>query len=225
MAIRTGLAGCQTRAVPLTQYRIDRAGVDRLLFLMHGYTAEQHHLASYVPLVDPDERFTAIAPRGPIDMPDGDGAGWWTIDLETFEHDWSQFMTSFDTLEAFIAAEAEKAGVPLERCIVGGFSQGGFLALALAGRVGAPRYAGVWAICCGVPDVAGRDLDLSNGDGRPALFQWGTKDPVIGPDQPNDVISTLGAGGWDLRHHAYDMAHSQTIEMMIDARDWLAGVL
>ena len=63
----------------LTQYRIDRGGVDRLLFLMHGYTAEQHHLASYVPLVDPDERFTAIAPRGPIDMPDGDGAGWWTI--------------------------------------------------------------------------------------------------------------------------------------------------
>ena len=41
-----------------TTYRIDRGGVDRLLFLMHGYTAEQHHLASYVPLVDPDERFT-----------------------------------------------------------------------------------------------------------------------------------------------------------------------
>ncbi|MDE0497183.1 MAG: hypothetical protein OXH86_07505 [Acidimicrobiaceae bacterium] len=209
----------------LTQYRIDRDGVDRLLFLMHGYTAEQHHLASYVPLVDPDERFTAIAPRGPIDMPDGDGAAWWSIDLETFEQDISQFAPSLERLESFIADEAGKAGVPLERCIVGGFSQGGYLSLALAGRVGAPRYAGVWAICCGLPSALGLDVDLSGGDGRPALFQWGTRDIFIGQEQPKEVIAALGDGGWDLRHHAYDMAHSQTIEMMIDAREWLADVL
>ncbi len=209
----------------LTQYRIDRDGVDRLLFLMHGYTAEQHHLASYVPLVDPDERFTAIAPRGPIDMPDGDGAGWWTIDLDTFESDHSHFVPSLELLESFIADEADRAGVPFERCIVGGFSQGGFLSLALAGKPGAPPYAGLWAMCCGVPNVEGLDIDLSNGGGRPALFQWGTRDAFIGPDQPKDVIAALGDGGWDLRHHSYDMAHSQTIEMMIDAREWLAGVL
>ena len=209
----------------LTQYRIDRDGVDRLLFLMHGYTAEQHHLASYVPLVDPDERFTAIAPRGPIDMPDGDGAGWWSIDLETFEMDLSQFMPSLEMIESLIAEEADKAGVPLERCIVGGFSQGGYLSLALVGRPGAPRYAGVWAICCGLPSALGLDVDLSGGDGRPALFQWGTRDIFIGQEQPKEVIAALGDGGWDLRHHAYDMAHSQTIEMMIDAREWLAGVL
>ncbi len=209
----------------LTLYRIDRGGVDRLLFLMHGYTAEQHHLASYVPLVDPDERFTAIAPRGPITMPDGDGAGWWDIDLQTFEHDWTQFESALDLVQAVVFDEAEAAGVPLERCVVGGFSQGGYLALALAGREGAPRYAGVWAICCGIPKVEGVPLDLSTGHGRPALFQWGNRDIVIGPDQPVEVIETLQTGGWDLRHHEYDMAHSQTIEMMIDAREWLAGVL
>ena len=80
-------------------------------------------------------------------------------------------------------------------------------------------------MCCGVPNVEGLGTDLSNGDGRPVLFQWGTRDAFIGPDLPQEVIATLGDGGWDLRHHAYDMAHSQTIEMMIDARDWLAGVL
>jgi len=209
----------------LTQYRINRDGVDRLLFLMHGYTAEQHHLASYVPLVDPTERFTAIAPRGPMDMPDGDGAGWWHIDLDTFEQDLSQFMPSLDTLEAFIAEEADQAGVPLERCVIGGFSQGGYLSLALASKPDAPRYAGIWAMCCGVPKVPGLELDLSNGDGRPALFQWGTKDGFIGLDQPQEVIAELDGGGWDLRHHAYEMAHSQTIEMMVDAREWLESVL
>lgn len=209
----------------LTQYRIDRDGVDRLLFLMHGYTAEQHHLASYVPLIDPDERFTAIAPRGPLTMPDGDGAGWWPVNTETFEHDLSGVEPALTTLESFVAEEADKAGVPPERCVLGGFSQGGYLALALANKPDAPRYAGVWAICCGAPSTLGLDIDLSGGAGRPVLFQWGTRDPVIGPEQPREAIASLEAGGWDVRQHAYDMAHSQTLEMMTDARDWLARVL
>ena len=208
-----------------TTYRINRDGVDRLLFLMHGYTAEQHHLASYVPLVDPDERFTAIAPRGPMTMPDGDGAGWWHIDLDTFEQSWEQFAPALNDLEAFIAAEAEAAGIPLERCVVGGFSQGGYLALALAGKADAPNYAAIWAMCCGIPEATDVDVDLGNGNGRPVLFQWGTKDGFIGPDRPHEVIAALQAGGWDLRDHEYDMAHSQTIEMMVDAREWLAGLL
>ena len=76
--------------------------------------------------------------------------------------------------------------------------------------------------------LPGRSLfsrPLSNGDGRPALFQWGTRDAFIGQDRPKEVIAALDDGGWNLSDHAYDMAHSQTIEMMIDAREWLAGVL
>ncbi len=210
----------------LTQYRIDRDGADRLLFLLHGYSAEQHHLASYVPLVDPDERFTAIAPRGPFALPDGDtdGAAWWSVDLETFEYDLDQFAESLAALETFIADEAAAAGVPLERCVIGGFSQGGFLALTLVGKPDAPRYAGVWAICCGVPDFATTPVDLGAGDGRPALFQWGTRDPIVPAERAEAAASALRDGGWSLSAHAYDMAHSQTIEMMIDARTWLAAI-
>lgn len=207
-----------------TTYRIDRDGADRLLFLMHGYSAEQHHLAAYVPLIDPDERFTAIAPRAPHDLPDGDGASWWHIDMETLEFDAESYGASLDALEEFVAAEATAAGVPLERCVIGGFSQGGYLALALAGRPGGPRYAGVWAICCGLPEFESYPVDLSNGDDRPALFQWGTRDPIVGPDRVEPVMTALRDGGWSLRDQAYDMAHSQTIEMMVDAREWLAAI-
>ncbi len=210
----------------LTQYRIDRDGAPRLLFLMHGYSAEQHHLASYVPLVDPDERFTAIAPRAPYPLPDGntDGAAWWSIDFETFEANIDEFEASLATLEAFVADEAAKAEVPLERCIIGGFSQGGYLALSLVGKAGAPRYGGVWAICCGLPEMARTPVDLGDGGGRPALFQWGTRDPIISNERAEAVATALGDGGWNLDAHAYDMAHSQTIEMMIDARAWLATI-
>ena len=91
-------------------------------------------------------------------------------------------------------------------------------------QVRAPRYAGVWAICCGLPEFSETPIDLSNGAGRPALFQWGTRDPIVGPDRAEPVAKTLGDGGWALSEHAYDMAHSQTIEMMVDARAWLASI-
>ena len=67
-----------------------------------------------------------------------------------------------------------------------------------------------------------RRVPLTDGNGRPVLFPWGTTDPVLRPDAPAVVISTLQAEGWNPDHHAYEMARSQTIEMMIDARAWFS---
>jgi predicted esterase len=208
--------------VSLTNYRITRDGAQRLLFLLHGWSAEQHHLAAYVPLVDPDERFSAICPRALYDLPDGDGASWYdrTDDGPVSE----SFLATVDTLASFIDAEASAVGVPLDGCVVGGFSQGGFLALALAGREGAPRYAGVWAMCCAMPEVAGLDLEFGAGAGSPALIQVGERDQIITPDRGRAAAWALAAAGWDVTERGYDMAHSQRIEMMVDARDWLAAM-
>jgi phospholipase/carboxylesterase len=206
----------------LTTYRIDRDGADRLLFLLHGWSAEQHHLAAYVPLVDPAERFTAICPRGPHDLPEGDGASWYERGADGPEP--TSFLASFDAVERLIDAERLAAGVAPERCVIGGFSQGGFLAQTIAGRAGAPRYGGLWAMCCARPDVEGVDLDWPAGAGTPALFQVGEKDPIITPDRGREAAGVLSAAGWDVTLESYDMAHSQCIEMMIDARDWLAGL-
>ena len=206
----------------LTTYRIVREGADRLLFLFHGWSAEQHHLAAYVPLVDPDERFTAVCPRALHDLPDSDGASWYDRTADgpvpaSFHH-------ALDTLADAITAECSAAGIAPERCVLGGFSQGGFLALALALRSGAPRWAGVWAMCCALPEVDGLELDLADGAGTPALIQVGEQDAIITPDRGRAAADALRSAGWDVTVAGYDMAHSQRIEMMVDARDWLAEV-
>ncbi|MFN3218162.1 MAG: alpha/beta hydrolase [Acidimicrobiales bacterium] len=207
----------------LTTYRIERQGADRLLVLLHGWSAEQHHLAAYVPLVDPGERFSAVCPRAPHDLPDGDGASWY--DRSPEGPDAGSFAEALDTLDAFVVQECERVGIAPERCVVAGFSQGGFLALALAGRSGAPRYAAVWAMCCGMPDVEGLELDFGHDDGRPALLQAGRHDAIIAPERTTAAADVLGDAGWEVTLRDYDMAHSQTIEMMIDARAWLDTLL
>jgi predicted esterase len=206
----------------LTTYRIDRDGADRLLILLHGFSAEQHHLAAYVPLVDPDERFTAVCPRAIHDLPDSDGASWYERTPDGPEPD--SFRAAIETLDEFITDECDAAGIAPEQCVLGGFSQGGFLSLALALRPGAPHYAGVWAMCCALPEVSGFELDPSQGDGRPALIQVGEHDPIIPPERGRAAADALRSGGWHVAEAGYDMAHSQTIEMMIAARAWLSLV-
>lgn len=204
----------------LTSYRITRDGADRLLFLLHGFSAEQHHLAAYVPLVDPDERFTAICPRALDDLPDSDGASWYERTPTGPEP--TSFRRAVDAVVEFTTSEMEAAGIPPERTVLGGFSQGGFLSLALALRPDAPRYAGVWAMCCALPEVVGYELDPAAGAGTPALIQVGERDQIITPDRGRAAAATLRDAGWEVTEIGYDMAHSQTIEMMIAARAWLA---
>lgn len=204
----------------LTLYRIDRDGAQRLLFLLHGYSAEQHHLAAYVPLVDPEERFSAICPRALHDLPDADGASWWLRTPDGPEP--GSVLAAVDTVAALIAEQAAERAIPTERCVVGGFSQGGVLSLALAGRRGAPRFAGVWAMCCALPQVDGLELDLGAGAGTPALVQFGRRDPIIPVERAGAVSDALRRAGWKVTEHGYDMDHSQRIEMMVDARSWLA---
>ena len=206
----------------LTTYRLERDDADRLLILLHGWSAEQHHLAAYVPLIDPDERFTAVCPRALHDLPEGDGASWY--ERTASGPDPASFRHAIDTLGEFVDAEMRTAGIPASRTVVGGFSQGGVLALALALAPDAPRFAGVWAMCCALPEVDGVEIDPARGAGRPALVQVGEHDAIITPDRGRAAAETLRDGGWDVDVHGYDMAHSQRIEMMVDARDWLAGI-
>ena len=203
----------------LRSYFITRDGAERLLFLLHGWSSEQHHLAAYVPLVDPDERYTAICPRAPHDLDEGDGASWYDrVDGEPVAESFHAALAAMDEL---IAHRSEQFGVPLDQCVLGGFSQGGLLALALAMRADAPQYAGVWAMCCALPEVDGLGLDPAARAGTPALIQVGEHDPIITPDRGRAAATALRDAGWQVTEAGYDMGHSQCIEMMIAARAWL----
>ena len=209
-------------APPLDVYRLERDGAERQLILLHGYSAEQHHLAAYVPLVDPDERFTAACPRAPHPIEGGDGASWYDRTASGGEP--VSYLAAVDLVAQFVESEMERTGIGPDRTVVGGFSQGGFLTLSYALRSGSPDFAGLWVMCCAINDIDAIDLDLSDGSGggRPALVQYGEQDEIIVPDRTHAAADRLAGAGWDVTTRGYEMAHSQTIEMMVDARTWLA---
>ena len=44
-----------------------------LLLLVHGYSYHPEEMLAYGTVVDPERRFVLVAPRGPIDLPNGAG--------------------------------------------------------------------------------------------------------------------------------------------------------
>ena len=143
------------------------------LVLLHGRGADEHDLLPLLDLLDPERRLLGITPRAPLSLPPG-GAHWYrlggipTPDPGTF----------FATLEA-AAAFLDSIPVPIDRVVLGGFSQGAVMSWALGLGVGRPRPAAIVALSGFLPEVEGFELDLAGLDGYPIAVAHGSLDPVI----------------------------------------------
>ncbi len=103
-----------------------------------------------------------------------------------------------------VVSDVVKAGIPHERLVIGGFSQGACLALEYAARH-ATRYGGVIAFAGGLigPDETPRDY-AGSFDGTPVFIGVGDQDhhiPVVRSQLSAEVYTRMGAEV-DLRVYA-----------------------
>lgn len=205
-------------------YTIDGRGQpSRLLFLMHGYSANEYHLAAFGPLIDPDANYLVAAPRAPLHIPPV-GAAWWDF----FASD--PLVALANQREAVELADATLDRVCAERgfdratAVIGGFSQGALVALAMAyRRSDKPRPAGVIALSGFWPEE-GVDWDFRTSKTVPAFVARGTADPFIDADAGQRVVDQLGGNDVDVTAKVYEgMGHDICIEELADLRAWLAA--
>jgi phospholipase/carboxylesterase len=210
--------------MPVGSYVIEGRGQPRrLLVLLHGFDADEHGLAALGPLIDPDGRFLVAAPRGPVAVPDGTGRAWWRYgargpDPETFH---GSYHALHDEIDRLCAAHL----MTRDEMVVGGFSQGGAMALAVAlGVSSRPRPAGVLCLSGFIADVDGLDYDWEADLDLPVLIQHGRSDEVVPVEMGRDTAATLEHHGVAVTFRDYDMGHQTTLESLADARDWLATI-
>src|SRR6185503_8436452 len=92
------------------------------LILFHGRGTSEHDLVPLLDMLDPEQRLVGVTPRGPLSLPPG-GAHWYAVarigfpDHDTFH---ATYATAGGWLDSVLAGE----GVPIERTVIGGFSQG-----------------------------------------------------------------------------------------------------
>lgn len=195
---------------------------------LHGLGADGNDFAPIVPeLVDPAWpalRFVfPHAPVRPVTINNGMSMRAW-YDIYGFDKHARQdevgIRASITATEALIARENER-GVPSERIVLAGFSQGGAIALA-AGLRHAEKLAGIVALSTYLPMYATLAAERSTANAATPIF-WGhgTADPVVVLQRGIDSRDLLQSLGYPLDWHTYPMGHSVCAEEIEALRAWL----
>ncbi len=146
------------------------------LVLFHGRGSDEHDLYRLLDDLDPDRRLLGVTPRGPLSLPPG-GAHWY-ITRQVGYPDPQTFDATDRLVSAWLDELARSTGIPPERTILGGFSQGAVMTHALGLGTGRPRPAAMLAFSGFIPTVEGFDLDLAP-PLPPVAIGHGTNDQVI----------------------------------------------
>jgi thioredoxin len=200
-------------------------GAERVLLLIHGYGADERDLGGLLPYLDPDGHFLTVLPRGPVAAPPG--FSWYDIGAVSGPGGGADttFLDSLRELDDLLDAVCAEHDKPRAEAVVGGFSQGGALAVALGlQRTDRARPAAVLAMSTYLPEVDGVDYDWAAAKAQPVLAQHGTEDPLIPVDRGRALARTLEAHGVPVVYGEYPMGHQVALESVQQARAWLDAV-
>ena len=189
------------------------------LVLLHGRGADERDLLPLLDVLDPDRRLVGVAPRGMLALPPG-GAHWYIVRRVGFP-DRETFDAGLASLAAWVGALPGELGVPRERTVLAGFSQGAVMSLALGLGAGHPAPAGILALSGFIPTVDGFALDLEGRAGLPVAIAHGSADPVIPVSFGHDAHERLEAAGLDVLYRESHMGHTIDPAVLDELRGWL----
>jgi phospholipase/carboxylesterase len=193
------------------------------LVLFHGRGADENDLYSLLDALDPRRRLLGVTPRGPLSLPPG-GAHWYAVPRVGYP-DPATFGATFARGSAWLDSLAEETGVPLDRTVLGGFSQGAVMSFAFGLGKGRPRPAGIVALSGFVPTVEGWELDEGNTRSLPVVVAHGALDPIIPVEFAHRARERLEAAGADLRYRESPLGHQIDPSVVRELQTWLGEVL
>lgn len=198
-----------TPAEPLTALRREPAGAPAgALVLLHGRGTGEHDLFPLLDLLDPERRLLGVTPGGPHRLPPG-GRHWYALGgIPTPDP------ATFHATAPRLAALLDGLPVPMERVVLGGFSQGAVMSYAMSLGPGRPRPAAVVAMSGFLPRVERWPLEAARLQGVSVGIAHGSLDPVIPAQFAAEAEAVLTAAGADVLRLSSPVPH------MVDP-DWI----
>ncbi len=187
--------------------------------LLHGWGANGEDLASLIPLLDlPDYHF--LFPDAPFAHPYSLSGKMW-YDFATmsadFRPDDPQLLESQEILKELISYIPEITGLPLEKTVLAGFSQGGAMTLEL----------GLQFPLAGLISMSGYLHPLTEviEPTPPVMIVHGLQDPVVPIAEAVKTRDELLAKGIKVEYHHLRMGHEINMTVIDLFRNFVQTVI
>jgi phospholipase/carboxylesterase len=196
---------------------------------MHGLGADGHDFESLVPhLRLPHVRFVfPNAPAIPVTINGGFVMPAWydirSLDLQpgtSTREDPAQVRRSAAAIAAIVDREIVR-GVPADRIVLAGFSQGGAMALHVAPRF--PHTLAGFMVLSAYELLRGTLADEQHEANRttPALFCHGSRDPMVPMFAGQAACESVRAPGRDVRWYDFPIGHEVSLPEIQTIASWL----
>ena len=199
---------------------------------LHGLGADGHDFEPIVPeIVHPGERAWRFvfpnAPVRPVTINGGMAMRAW-YDLKGLDRgaaeDAAGFRDSDLQIRQLIANEGTR-GIPANRIVLAGFSQGGAVSLYTAPRF-PEKLAGVMALSCYLPRESTFLAERAPAnDATPIFMAHGRGDNVLAMSLGTQSRDFLRVRGYTVEWHDYPMAHAVCAAEIADIREFLFRIL
>jgi phospholipase/carboxylesterase len=199
---------------------------------LHGLGADGHDFEPIVPqLVPRAERAWRFvfpnAPARPVTINGGMRMRAW-YDIKDLDRNTAEDVAGFRATELqireLIAKEVTR-GIPTNRIVLAGFSQGGAVSLYMVARL-PEKLAGVMALSCYLPLRNTFSTErLSANDATPIFMAHGQADATLPMALGTASRDFLLGQGYPVEWRQYPMAHAVCPAEIIDIREFLFRVL
>lgn len=187
---------------------------DQLIVLLHGWGANAQDVAGVINAINMVSSPTrALLPDAPFAHPMVPGGlAWYGFPANYDFREAHDFEAQADLRESrqrllyWMRSLPEKTGIPLEKTIMGGFSQGGAMTLdiapqlPLAAMLILSSYSHAPIPTCITP--------------RPVLLVHGRQDPVVPLARALETRSQLENQGLAVTYHEFDMGHEVSMDAL-----------
>ena len=194
-----------------------------MVVLLHGFGSQMRDLASLTPSIDAHGYLYAF-PNAPHPLQVGPGAVGFAWASFPQRADDEAMADSERRLEAFLEELMEQFEVAEGQVVLGGFSQGGMMALR-AGLRNPDRFRGLAVLSGKLPDSAELEAGLPESRGQQIFIAHGVDDTMIPVEDGRRSREFLEERGYAPEYHEYAMGHQITEQVVADLTRWLHSVL
>jgi len=199
---------------------------------LHGLGADGHDFEPIVPEIvrDGERAWRFVFPNAPVRPVTINGGmsmrAWY--DLKGLDRRAAEDVAGFQDTDVQIRqliAKEGKRGIPANRIVLAGFSQGGAVSLYTAPRF-PEELAGVMALSCYLPQQSSFIADRAPANNTTPIFMaHGRGDTVLPMSLGTQSRDFLKAHGYAVEWHDYPMAHAVCAAEIADIREFLFRIL